>query len=614
MNPNLERKLDSLPTDPGVYLFRDSEGALLYVGKARSLRSRVRSYFQPGRDDVRLATFFIDRHVTDLEFIVTRSEKEALLLENNLIKKMKPRYNLRLRDDKNFLSIRIDPRDPFPRIIPTRRIKKDGAHYFGPYANAGALRKTLRFLRAYVPLRDCKDSDFKTRTRPCLEHEIGRCSAPCVGLIDEAGYREHVARALAILRGDSAELVKTLRSEMDAASEAMQFERAAQLRDWLQSLAQSLERQDVEMVEAFDADVVGMHREGALAEIVVLFVRQGKIVSSAAFTLEHAPPDDELLSEFLPQFYGTGRPVPPEVLCPAEPYGRSTLEEWLSEKREGKCFVRVPQRGPKQRLLALAADNARLTLFASNDKQRRNAELLERIARRFSLARAPQYIECFDVSTTMGKDTVASCVAFKGGEPWKSGYRRFLIKDADPQDEYASMREALKRHFTRARDEHSLPDLLVVDGGKGQWSTARALLDELGITSVDLLSLAKGDRRGRGLLLEVGEQERIFTRGEGDGIVLSPQDQDTLLLQRIRDEAHRFAIEYHRKRRARSSLRSELDGIPQIGPRRRRLLLERFGTVEKLRTASVDEIAAVPGIGDAAAQAIVLHWKRSSDR
>jgi excinuclease ABC subunit C len=605
VNELLARKLEQLPADPGVYLFRDAAAELLYVGKARSLRQRVRGYFQPGRADHRLATFFIDRDVADLEFIVTRSEKEALLLENNLIKKLKPRYNLRLRDDKTFLSIRIDPRDRFPRIVPTRRVKKDGALYFGPYAHAAALRKTLRFLRSFVPLRDCKDSEFKTRTRPCLEHEIGRCSAPCVGLIEEDAYHRDVDRALAILRGDASELVKTLRREMTAASERLHYERAAQLRDWLKSLEQSLERQEVDVVAAYDADVLGVHREAGIVEIVVLFVRQGKLVSSAGFGIEHDLPDDELLSEFLAQFYSAGRPVPPEVLCPAEPYGRATLEEWLSEKREAKCFVRVPQRGPKLRMIELARENARLTLLASTDKQRRDADLLEAVARRFELPRAPLRIECFDVSTTLGRQTVASCVAFRDAEPYKTGYRRFRIKDADPADEYASMREALRRHLLRARDERTLPDLLIVDGGKGQWNVARAVLDELGITDVALLALAKGARRGKGLVLGEGEEERIFRGGEGSGIVLDPRDPVTLFLQRVRDEAHRFAIEYHRKRRSATSLGSELDAVPGIGPARRRRLLERFGSVARLKEASEEEIATVKGIDLAVARAIL---------
>ncbi|MFG0320318.1 MAG: excinuclease ABC subunit UvrC [Planctomycetota bacterium JB042] len=607
MNETLARKLENLPSEPGVYLFRDGAGGLLYVGKAKSLRSRVRSYFGQGSDR-RLATWFIDRKVEDLEFLVTRSEKEALLLENNLIKKLKPRYNLRLRDDKTFLHLRIDPRDEYPRIVPTRRIKKDGARYFGPYANAGALRRTLRFLRSFVPLRDCKDSDFRSRTRPCLEFEIGRCSAPCVGLISREAYAGDVERAVRILKGQTRELVTTVKDEMREAAERLQFERAAVLRDYLKSLEMSLERQEVESRTLGDVDAVGVWREGGLTEIVVLFARQGKIVNTVGFTFEHDLPDDELLSEFLPQFYGGGRPIPEEVLVPSPPYGRETLEEWLSERREAACALRVPTTGEKARFLELARENARLTLLASTDKRERTAAVLEELKDRLGLSRAPLRIECFDVSTTGGRDTVASCVEVRDGEPRKTGYRHYRIKDADPGDEYASMGEVLSRRYRKAKEERDLPDLVVVDGGKGQWNVARRVLDELGIEGVDLVSLAKGDRRGRGLLLDAGEEERVFTRGEGDPVVLDQASAPMHLLQRVRDEAHRFAITYHRKRRGARSLASELDAIPLVGPRRKQILLARFGDLDGVRRATEEELAAVDGIGPRAAREIRRHF------
>lgn len=604
MNETLEKKLRNLPTEPGVYLFRDKDGGLLYVGKAKSLRGRVRSYFGSAGDN-RLATWFIDRKVADLEFLVTRSEKEALLLENNLIKKMKPRYNLRLRDDKTFLHLRIDPRDAYPRIVPTRRIKKDGARYFGPYANAGALRRTLRFLRSFVPLRDCKDTDFRSRTRPCLEFEIGRCSAPCVGLISAEAYAADVERAVRILKGQTRELVTTVKDEMREASERLQFERAAVLRDYLKSLEMSLERQEVESRTLGDVDALGVWREGGLTEIVVLFARHGKIVNTAGFTFEHDLPDDELLSEFIPQFYGGGRPIPEEVLVPSRPYGDDTLQEWLSERREAPCRLRVPTTGEKARFLELARENARLTLLASSDKKERTAAVLEELKDRLGLSLAPLRIECFDVSTTGGRDTVASCVEFREGEPRKTGYRHYRIKDADPADEYASMGEVLGRRYRKAKEERDLPDLIVVDGGKGQWNVARRVLDELEITGVDLISLAKGDRRGRGLVLGAGEEERVFTRGEGEPVVLDQNSPPMHLLQRVRDEAHRFAISYHRKRRGKRSLTSELDAIPLVGPRRKQILLARFGDLDGIRRATEEELAATDGIGPRAAKEIV---------
>jgi excinuclease ABC subunit C len=596
----LQRKLDQLPTEPGVYLFRDAAGELLYVGKAARLRSRVRSYFQ-STSDGRLATFFIDKYVADVEFVITRSEKEALLLENNLIKKLKPRYNLRLRDDKTFLSLRLDPRADFPRIVPTRRIHKDGALYFGPYANAGAIRRTLRFLRSFVPLRDCKDTDFKSRTRPCLEHEIGRCNAPCVGMQSREEYAQDVARAVRILRGDADELIAQVKDEMQRASDRMHYERAAVLRDHLESLSTSIEKQGVDTHALGDADAIGVHREGGLTEVVVLHAREGKLVSTSGFTFEHDLPQDELLGEFLAQFYSGGRPIPELILLTDEPYGRDTLVEWLRERRGGAVELRVPKHGEKARLLELAAENARLTLLASTDKQRRTAGVLDRLRQRFGLTRPPLWIECLDASTTAGKDTVASCVAFKDGEPWKARYRKFRIKTARPDDEYASIAEAVERRYARAIKEQQFPDLVIIDGGKGQWNAARTVLDALGVKNVDLISIAKGGRRGKGLVLGVGEEERVFTRGEGEPFVLEPEADDTKLLQRIRDEAHRFAIEFHRKSRSRTSLTSELDAIDGIGPTRRKALLLRFGSVAGMRSATVDELAAVDGMNMRAA-------------
>ncbi len=608
MNETLRQKLSSLPAAPGVYLFRDAAGALLYVGKACSLKSRVRSYFGRVRDQ-RLATRFIEQHVADLEFIVTRGEKEALLLESSLIKKLQPRYNLRLRDDKSFLSLRLDPREPFPRLVPARRVRRDGALYFGPYPGTRAIRLTLRFLRSFVPLRDCKDADFHHRARPCLEHEIGRCSAPCVGLRAPADYARDVERAVRILRGETGELVLLVEQEMQAAAGREQFERAAALRDYLQSIAAAGPRA-AEKEQVGDVDAVGVWREGGLTQVVALFVRQGRLVDRAAFTVPEELPQDELLAQFLQRFYEGGRPVPPEILLPGEAYGRAALAEWLAERRGARARLWAPQRGEKARLVELARENARLSLQASGDRRRRLALLLEELRALLDLERVPLVIDCVDVSTTGGKETVASCVQFRQGEPHKAGYRRFRIKQADPQDEYASLREVLARRGARARAEESFPDLLIVDGGRGQWNVARAVLDGLGAEHVALIGLAKGARRGRGLVLRAGEEERIYTRGSGDPLVLPQASPLNMFLQRVRDEAHRFAISYHRRRRGRRSLASLLDAIPLVGPRRKQILLGRFGDLEGIRRASPEELAALPGIGARVAREIARHFGR----
>ncbi|MBI4881920.1 MAG: excinuclease ABC subunit UvrC [Planctomycetes bacterium] len=608
MNETLKLKLSGLPAEPGVYLFRDAAAALLYVGKACSLKSRVRSYFGRTRDQ-RLAARFIEKNVADLEFIVTRSEKEALLLESSLIKKLKPRYNLRLRDDKSFLNLRLDPRDPFPRIVPTRQVRRDGALYFGPYPGTRAIRMTLRFLRSFVPLRDCKDADFQSRTRPCLEHEIGRCSAPCVGLRSQAEYARDVERAVRILRGETTELVLLVEKEMQEAARREQFERAAALRDYLQSIAAAAPRA-AETGACGDLDAVGVWREGGLTQVVVLFVRQGRLVDRAAFTLQQELPEDELLAQFLQRFYEGGRPVPAEILLPGEAYGRAALAQWLAERRGSRARLWAPRRGEKARLVELARENARLSLHASSDRRERAALLLEELRARLDLRRVPVVIDCVDVSTTGGKETVASCVQFRHGEPHKASYRRFRIKQADPQDEYASLREVLSRRGLRARAEQSFPDLLIVDGGRGQWNAARAVLDGLGAQHVDLIGLAKGARRGRGLVLKQGEEERIYTRGAGDPLVLEQVSPLNMFLQRVRDEAHRFAIAYHRQRRGRRSLASELDAIPLLGPRRKQILLERCGDLEGIRRASEAELAALPGIGARVAREIARHFGR----
>ena len=610
MNDGLERKLRNLPSRPGVYLFRDERGALLYVGKAKALKSRVRSYFGTS-DDGRLATRFIRKNVADLEFIVTGSEKEALLLENNLIKKLQPRYNLRLRDDKTFLNLRIGMKDEFPRIVPTRRVRRDGALYFGPYANTGAIRKTLRFLRSFVPLRDCKDSEFKHRDRPCLEYEIGRCSAPCVGLISREEYRTAAEKAVSILRGNTRDLARTLRTEMEVAAKNLQFERAATLRDHLRNLETSVEVQEVETRTLFDVDALGIWREAGLTEIVVLFVREGKLVRSTSFTLETELPEDELLSQFLHQFYGQGRPVPEEVLLPARAYGTEALEEWLSELRMSKVVVGVPKSRDRTRFLELARDNARLTLRASTDRRQRTASLLEEMKQFLDLKNVPLGIECFDVSTTGGRATSASCVTFKEGEPRRSGYRHYKIRQADPQDEYACMAEVLERRYKVAARERTVPELIMVDGGKGQWNVANQVLERLGIKGADLVAIAKGGRRGRGVILDQGEQERAFTSGTGEAIVLLPSSAVTMLLQRVRDEAHRFALRLHRKRRGKESLASELDAIPLVGKQRKRILLERFGDLEGVRRATEKELAAISGIGVRAAREIARYFGKA---
>ncbi|MEN8150157.1 MAG: excinuclease ABC subunit UvrC [Planctomycetota bacterium] len=590
--PAVGKKLRSLPKEPGVYLFLGKAGRVLYVGKATELRSRVRSYFAgEGPEDRPRIVSLLDR-VVDVEVIRTKNPKEALLLENSLIKKHKPTGNVRLRDDKNYLCVRIDRRHPFPRITFVRKFERDGAIYFGPYESSKSVRESVRVIQAAYGLRVCSDSVLANRSRPCMYHEIGRCTAPCVDAIDTTAYAGCVAKALDVLRGNVRDVVKSLSARMEKHSEAMEFERAAEFRDRIRAVERTAERQSVSLSDLAARDVVHVSRRGEDLLFVVMFVREGKLLSTRHHFIHSDADYDEAMASFLVQFYAEGKAVPPEILVSDEPEGRELIEAWLGEERGGSVKLRVPRRGGLRDLIRLAAENSD-TLAKREEATKRDGSrfALDALAEALDLPGPPSRIECTDISTIQGTATVASLVTFDEGMPDKSSYRRYRIRTVEGQDDFASMREVLARRFRRA-GEMPLPDLLIVDGGKGQLSSALEALDALAVVDLPVVGLAKA-RSGR-----PGEKahERVFLPGRGDPVVLAPDAPETLLISRIRDEAHRFAIRYHRKVRSQLAMSSVLDRIEGVGDVWRQRLLRKFGSVEGIRRASLDELLLVPGL------------------
>jgi excinuclease ABC subunit C len=619
----------------------------VYVGKASSLRSRVRSYFDAGGDD-RAFVALLDDLLGDLEVIVTRSEKEAVLLENELIKKHRPRFNIRLRDDKDFIVLRLDERHPYPRleVWRARQRKDDGARYFGPYSSASSIRETLRVVNRHFQLRTCTDHVFDHRKRPCILYQIQRCPAPCVYEVPEADYRASVEDAVAFLEGRETELVERLRARMDEAAAALRFEDAARLRDQLQAVERSLEKQRVLMADRADRDVVGIYREGPDLVVQVLAMRAGKLQDSRAYPFSGQEfPDHEIVSSFLALYYEQNA-APDEVLLPIEPDGADALAEVLSERRGRRVRLLTPQRGAKADLLEVAARNAEQSFRSWHEKDERREEALTALVRALHLAKPPRWAECYDISTFQGALAVGSGVSFQDGEPDKANYRRYKVRGVAGQDDFAMIHEVISRRLRRALQESAFPDLFVIDGGKGQLNAALAAAKDLGIATspvtgipgapfVQMVGLAKsrlldaaalgttrviGRRRRSGAealadAAEVREKgfvselarspERVFLPGRKDPVVLRQNSAELFLLARIRDEAHRFAITFHRKLRRERNFQSVLEEIPGVGGGRRRALLRHFGSLRRVKEASVEEIAAVEGFGPR--QAALVH-------
>ncbi|MBK7859502.1 MAG: excinuclease ABC subunit UvrC [Archangiaceae bacterium] len=625
MTPELEKKLAELPTTPGVYLMKGRGDEIIYVGKAVNLRSRVRAYFT--RTDTRAFVGFLDHYLVDLDTVTVKTEKEALLLENELIKKHKPRFNVQLRDDKNFLCLRLSLEHRYPRLETVRRIKRDGARYFGPYASAASIRETLRVVNKYFQLRTCTDYALETRRRPCLLHQIGRCPAPCVFPIEPSEYRKNVDAVVLFLEGRSGPLLDSLRARMKDAASKLAFEEAARLRDQVIALERSLERQAVAGTEAIDQDIFGFYREADRLLIYALYVRGGRIGGGQPFFFSGQEfPDEELLASFVNLYYDADNFVPKQVLLPFAP-GRTAVPdgegvEWaealgelLTEKKGERVRVHVPQRGDKAELMRLASQNAERAFSERKRTREETTEVLERLQQRLHLKNVPHRMECFDISHFQGSSIVASQVASLDGEADKAHYRHFRLKTVTQNDDFASMHEVLSRRFRRGLNEGDLPDVIVIDGGKGQLASAHAAMKDLGVEGVDLVALAKS----RDLEVEdrdvesKASPERVFLIDRKDPIVLPQSSPELFMLTRLRDEAHRFAITFQRKLLRKRGLASELEQIPGVGDGRKRTLLKHFGSVKRVREASIEELAEAVGPSVAERVHAWLHGKRAED-
>lgn len=607
----LRRRVAALPPEPGVYLLRGARGRVLYVGKAANLRSRVRSYLSASGDGRPQMPHLVER-VAEVEVVVTRSVKEALLLENELIKRHRPRFNVRLRDDKQYLALRLDPREAWPRLTSVRRFARDGALYFGPYDSSQAMREATRNLRRIFPLRSCSDAvmrDYARRGRPCLEYQLRRCAAPCCGRVDEAAYRELVQGTVLFLRGRPGDLLRELRSRMERAAEELRFEEAARLRDRIAAVERTLERQPIVGDPGVERDVFGLAREGGEVYVQGLHVREGRVVASTGFAFSDVRVDDgEVVGAFLSQYYagGSPRPVPGEVVVREAPPGDQGVEELLRELRGRAVRLRTPRRGTGRELLELAERNAELALRARLAARESLEGALRELAEAVGLPEPPRRIECYDVSNVAGVLAVASRVVFEQGEPVPAAWRRYRIRSAEPGDDYACLREVFRRRLAR-REEDPLPDLLVVDGGRGQLGVVCAVLRDAGL-EVPALGLAK-EREGEGREARVRRSgglkaERIFLPGRRNPVRLPPTSRALLLLQRVRDESHRFAIGFQRELRRKAQRVSVLEEIPGIGPRKRRALLRTLGSLRAVREADVGTLRGVPGISAADAERV----------
>jgi excinuclease ABC subunit C len=602
MRENLEGKLAALPRSSGVYLFRDEAGEVLYVGKAKSLRSRVRSYFQRG--DTRVGTAQLAERIDDVEVIVTRTEAEALHLEQNLVKRHRPPFNIRLRDDKSFPYIAVTLADEYPRVMFTRERHRRGVVYFGPYANAKKIRETLDVLNRVFRFRPCEGPRPGRHSGiPCLDFHIDRCFAPCIGAISKEDYGEVIDGVVGFLSGDTQTIQRQLEQRMREAAADERFEEAARYRNRLFSIRHLADRQATERREVGTVDVIGLASDGDCAAVQVFPLRDGKMIDRYGFHLENVAGEDPqaILEAFLLEYYGSSPSVPPEVLIPSEVAETAALEEILSERRGSRVAVRTPLRGEKRRLVELAVENARLALEADaavrEAARSKRIAALEELREVLNLESLPVRIECFDVSNIQGESIVASMTVFVDGKARNAHYRTFAIRGLDGQDDVGAMREAVSRRFARLRRGDSdesfsrMPNLVVVDGGKGQLAAALAAIEELDLPRVAVISLAK-------------REEEVFVPGFPAPIVLDRSSPGLQLLQRIRDEAHRVALRYHRRKRGARSMTTIFEDLPGVGPVRRRAIIRHFGSVERFLEASQEELEGVPGLPQKTARTI----------
>lgn len=602
-----EEQLKALPQKPGVYLFRDTSGNVLYVGKAAKLHNRVRSYFG-APDTLSPKLLRMVARVSDFEFLVTDSEQEALILECNLIKKHRPRYNVRLKDDKTYPYLKINVQDDWARVYVTRHMDKDGSRYFGPFASASSVRKTLDLLKKLFPFRSCKRAINGIDRRACLEYDIHRCTGPCIGAISKDEYREIINQVVMFLEGRQESVVRELERKMAGASERLEFERAAVLRDQIHAVEMVTERQKISSTERGDQDVIALAQCKDQANVEVFFIRSGRLIERDHFMVQGAQDEEpgQIMTGFLNQFYDSATYIPHVILLQHLPDDILVLERWLESKRGARVNLLVPQRGEKRRLVEMVAENARqgleqLRLKRLADPETTAAALVE-LRDALQLPHAPQRVECYDISDIRGTSAVGSMVVFQGGHPMKAHYRRFRIKTVAGTDDYAMIQEVLSRRFKRAegfkRPDKSgwtiVPDLVLIDGGKGHLSAARDAMRETGVDFIPVASIAK-------------ENEELFRPDIASPIILARTSPALYLVQRIRDEAHRFALGYHRRVRRSEAVASALDNVPGVGPKRKRALLRKFGSVKAIREADIDEIAAVVGMTRSLAQRVKEH-------
>ena len=592
MTEIVEEKLKLLPDSPGVYIMKNDAGKVIYVGKAVVLKNRVRQYFQSSKGHTPKVRAMVAK-IADFETILTGSEMEALILECNLIKKYRPRYNISLKDDKTYPYVKVTLGERFPRVMITRRILKDGARYFGPYTQVGAVHESLKLLRRLFPMRTCKHMDVD---RPCLEYHIKRCVAPCTGQVDPEEYKKMVDEVCLFLEGRTEIVEKHLEVQMLEAADNLQFEQAARLRDQLQAVKKVSEKQRI-VTGSGDQDAIGLSRSEIGVCVQIFFIRNGKMIGREHFMLTGSEEESnaDLLSAFLKQYYHRAAFIPHEVLLPMEVPEQEIIGEWLADKKGSKVYMEVPQRGTKHDIVLMAENNAAKYLSDEAARIKTSNEQTEGAVRELGehlgLSSMPWRMECFDISHIQGSETVASMVVFEGGIPNKSAYRRFKIKSAEGKpDDFLSMREVTTRRYGK-KDVEDMPDLIIIDGGKGQLSSALEIIRGAGHYTVPVIGLAK-------------QFEWIFVEGKSDPVILPRNSQALFLMQRIRDEAHRFAITYHRSLRGKRNLVSVLDHIAGIGEKRRQALRKKFGTIQKMREASLEELAAAPGMTKPAAQAV----------
>ena len=612
----LRGQIEALPARPGVYLMRDARGEVIYVGKAARLRDRVRSYFGSPRS-LEPKTRALRAEIADFEYIVCANAGEALILEATLIKRHQPFFNIRLKDDKRYPYLRIDVQNPWPRVAITRRIGKDGARYFGPYASAGSVRSTLDLLKKLFPYRSCTKEITGRDPRPCLDYYIKRCIAPCTAYCTEEEYAEVIAQIILFLEGKSGDVLDRLRGGMEAAAGALDYERAAMLRDQMRAIERTVERQMLSTTKREELDVYGLAREGDRACVQVFFVRGTQMTGRDHFVLEGVTgeSDEAALGSLLQQYYESAQSIPRLVAVPAAPEGREALEAMLSEKRGARVEIRVARRGEKRRLVEMAQENAAEALTTLKARwlsdRTKTATALDELREELSLPDVPRRIECYDNSNIQGTSPVAGMVVFLDGRPAPRQYRKFRIKTVEGADDFATMREVLRRRFKRAAgrierraletgetdapaddgDAWDLPDLVIVDGGKGQLRAAAEVMRELGVYDIPAVGLAK-------------RHEELFAPGEEAPIILPRGSEALYLVQRVRDEAHRFAVAYHRRVRGKAATASALDSVPGVGPRRKRALLRKFGSLKAVREAAVDDIASTPGYTRALAERV----------